>query len=100
MNQRPPLVGSICGLGSVHCYPGIEVPVWFDKLTLNTNWHELQRIVTQRAVDDPKLSYLAGRELYGMADAEELPLPDNLHPEAATRRRIGERFIQLAFKKQ
>ena len=38
--------------------------------------------------------------LYGAADAQELPLPDNLHPDAATHRRIGERFAQLAFKKQ
>lgn len=70
------------------------------KLTLNMIRDELQRIVMQRAVADPRLSYLDGRALYGAADAEELPLPDNLHPAAATHRRIGERFAQLAFKKQ
>ena len=70
------------------------------KLTLNMIRDELQRIVTQRAIDDPHLSYLDGRELYGAADAEELPLPDNLHPDAVTHRRIGERFAQLAFKMQ
>lgn len=70
------------------------------KLTLSTIRHELQKIVQQRALDDPALTYLDGCELYGTADAEELPLPDNLHPDPATHRRIGERFIQLRFKKQ
>jgi hypothetical protein len=28
--------------------------------------------------------YLDGRDLYGQADAAELPLPDQLHPDAAT----------------
>lgn len=68
------------------------------KLTLNTIRDELKRIVTQRAAQDPNLSYLDGRELYGAADAEELPLPDNLHPDAATHRRIGERYAKLVFK--
>lgn len=27
----------------------------------------------------------------------ELPLPDQLHPDAATHRRMGERFAALAF---
>ena len=49
------------------------------------------------AVDDPHLHYLDGRELYGEADVAELPLPDALHPDAATHRRIGERFASLAF---
>ena len=68
------------------------------KLTLNTIRDELKRIVTQRAVQDANLSYLDGRELYGAADAQELPLPDNLHPDAATHRRIGERYAELVFK--
>jgi hypothetical protein len=67
------------------------------KLTLNVIRTELQRIVAQRAVDDPQLFYLDGRALYGAADAEAMPLPDNLHPDAATHRLIGERFAQLAF---
>ncbi|SDP46763.1 hypothetical protein SAMN04487905_104238 [Actinopolyspora xinjiangensis] len=41
---------------------------------------------------DPNLHYLDGRELYGAVDFEELPLPDQLHPDAAAHRRIGERF--------
>ncbi|GAA1374621.1 GDSL-type esterase/lipase family protein [Streptomyces beijiangensis] len=67
------------------------------KLTLNVVRDELARIVKQRAVDDPNLHYLDGRELYGEADSAELPLPDRLHPDAATHRRVGERFAALAF---
>ncbi|OPF71282.1 lipase [Streptomyces antioxidans] len=67
------------------------------KLTLGVIRDELSRIVKQRAADDPHLHYLDGRDLYGEADAVELPLPDELHPDAATHRRIGERFAALAF---
>lgn len=67
------------------------------KLTLGVIRDELARIVAERAVDDPALSYLDGRELYGEADAEELPLPDALHPDAATHHLIAERFAALAF---
>ena len=67
------------------------------KLTLRVIRDELARIVAQRAAADPNLHHLDGRELYGEADAEELPLPDELHPDAATHRRIGERFARLAF---
>lgn len=67
------------------------------KLTLNIIRDELARIVKQRAVDDPNLHHLDGRDLYGEADFAELPLPDQLHPDAAAHRRIGERFATLAF---
>ncbi|MEU6549273.1 SGNH/GDSL hydrolase family protein [Streptomyces sp. NPDC046915] len=67
------------------------------KLTLGVIRDELARIVAQRAADDPHLHHLDGRELYGEADSAELPLPDELHPDAATHRRIGERFAELAF---
>ncbi|MGZ3103103.1 GDSL-type esterase/lipase family protein [Streptomyces sp. H72] len=67
------------------------------KLTLNVIRDELARIVAQRTADDPNLYHLDGRALYGEADSAELPLPDNLHPDAATHRRIGERFAALAF---
>jgi lysophospholipase L1-like esterase len=53
--------------------------------------------VEQQAAEDPNLHYLDGRDLYGEADSAELPLPDHLHPDAATHRRIGERFAALAF---
>ncbi|MET8331229.1 SGNH/GDSL hydrolase family protein [Streptomyces sp. NPDC005181] len=67
------------------------------KLTLGVIRDELARIVEQRTADDPNLRYLDGRDLYGAADFAELPLPDQLHPDATTHRRIGERFAQLAF---
>ncbi|MGA4859594.1 GDSL-type esterase/lipase family protein [Streptomyces koyangensis] len=67
------------------------------KLTLNVIRDELTRIVRQRAADDPHLHLLDGRELYGEADHAELPLPDELHPDAATHRRMGERFAALVF---
>ena len=67
------------------------------KLTLQVIREELARIVKQRAAEDPHLHYLDGRELYGESDTEELPLPDDLHPDAATHRRMGERFAGLAF---
>ncbi|MER7467454.1 SGNH/GDSL hydrolase family protein [Streptomyces sp. NPDC097981] len=67
------------------------------KLTLNVIRTELARIVRQRAAQDPHLYHLDGRELYGEADFAELPLPDELHPDAATHRRIGDRFAGLVF---
>lgn len=67
------------------------------KLTLNVIRDELARIVAQRAADDPNLHHLDGRDLYGETDFAELPLPDDLHPDAATHRRMGERFAKLVF---
>ncbi|MEV7729764.1 GDSL-type esterase/lipase family protein [Streptomyces sp. NPDC087917] len=67
------------------------------KLTLTVIREELVRIVRQRAADDPNLHHLDGLALYGEPDHAELPLPDNLHPDATTHRLIGERFARLAF---
>ncbi|MFI7405514.1 GDSL-type esterase/lipase family protein [Streptomyces sp. NPDC049541] len=67
------------------------------KLALGVIRDELARIVTQRSAEDPNLNYLDGRELYGESDHDELPLPDQLHPDADTHLRIGERFASLAF---
>ena len=62
------------------------------RLTLAPSVTQLARIVETRAATDPHLHYLDGRELYGDADSAELPLPDQLHPDAETHRLIGERF--------
>ncbi|PRW63944.1 GDSL-type esterase/lipase family protein [Actinopolyspora mortivallis] len=67
------------------------------KLTLEVIRRELERVVRQRAGEDPNLHYLDGRELYGAHDAVEHPLPDGLHPDTATHRLIGQRFAELAF---
>ncbi len=67
------------------------------KLTLGVIRDELARIVGQRSTDDVNLHYRDGRDLYGATDFAELPLPDQLHPDADTHRRIGGRFAALAF---
>ncbi|MEU8235479.1 GDSL-type esterase/lipase family protein [Actinoplanes sp. NPDC048967] len=67
------------------------------KLTLRVIRDELARIVTQRAAGDPHLHHLNGLDLYGEADFAELPLPDRLHPDAATHRLMGDRFAKLVF---
>ena len=67
------------------------------RLRLSVIREELSRIVAERAETDPHLYYLDGRKLYGEADVAELPLPDRLHPDAATHRLIGRRFADLAF---
>lgn len=67
------------------------------KLTTGIIRDELAALVKRRSADDPHLRYLDGRELYGEADADELPLPDALHPDATTHLRMGDRFARLAF---
>jgi hypothetical protein len=68
------------------------------KLTLSVVREELARIVEHRLADDPHLAYLDGSDLYGAADAVELPLADDLHPGPDAHRRIGERFAALALE--
>lgn len=67
------------------------------KLTLGVVRDELARITAQRGAGDPNQHHLDGLDLYGEADFAELPLPDQLHPDTATHRRIAERFAQRAF---
>ena len=67
------------------------------RLTLRTVRAELARIVAERAASDPHLSYLDGRDLYGVMDAGRLPLPDELHPDAQTHELIGDRFATMVF---
>ena len=67
------------------------------RLTLRVIRDELARITAARSASDPHLHHLDGRELYGETDFAELPLPDQLHPDAATHHRIGERFAERAF---
>ncbi|WZH53307.1 MAG: SGNH/GDSL hydrolase family protein [Nocardioides alkalitolerans] len=67
------------------------------RLTLRVVREQLAAVVAQRAGTDPHVAYLDGTTLYGEGDAERLPLPDGLHPDAATHRLIGERFAAAAF---
>jgi hypothetical protein len=62
-------------------------------LTLEVVREVLAEVVEQRG--DQHLAYVDGLGLYGAADAERLPLPDNLHPDSAAHRLIGERFAAL-----
>jgi hypothetical protein len=65
------------------------------RLSLGLIRQTLERIVAERASQDPNLHYLDGRRLFGESDVALLP--DNLHPNAAGYRLIGERFTELAF---
>ncbi|MFD4555162.1 GDSL-type esterase/lipase family protein [Streptomyces sp. NPDC058469] len=67
------------------------------RLTLTVIRDALARIVEQRATEDPNLHYLDGRFLYGEKDYAELPLPDEVHPDPAGHRHIGENFGRLVF---
>jgi hypothetical protein len=67
------------------------------KLTLRVIREELAAIVAQRARSDPAIHHLEGRTLYGAADHDALPLPDNLHPDGAAHRLIGRRFAEAVF---
>ncbi|MEJ2863953.1 GDSL-type esterase/lipase family protein [Actinomycetospora flava] len=66
------------------------------RLSLRAIRAELARVVTERG-DDPHLHLLDGLALYGEQDAVEHPLPDNLHPDTAVHRLMGERFAAHAF---
>lgn len=66
-------------------------------LTLGVVREEMARVVAQRSATDPNLHLLDGLTLYGADDETRLPLPDRLHPDAATHRLVGERFAAHAF---
>ena len=65
-------------------------------LTLTWIRAQLAAIVTRRRDDDPLLTYIDGLTLYGPSDP---PLPDRLHPDAATHRLIGQRFADAVFSR-
>ncbi|MCP2256182.1 GDSL-like Lipase/Acylhydrolase family protein [Prauserella aidingensis] len=67
------------------------------RLTLTVIRDALRRIVEQRSTHDPNLFYVDGLDLYGPADHDELPLPDALHPDGESHRRVGRRFAQCVF---
>lgn len=67
------------------------------KLTLQVIRAELERVVRERQRDDAHLHFLSGLELYGEQDLAERPLPDDLHPDAATHVVMAERFAATVF---
>ncbi|MGN7799661.1 GDSL-type esterase/lipase family protein [Leifsonia sp. 22587] len=60
------------------------------RLTLQVVREAIAEVVEHRA--DPGLHLVDGLTLYGLADADELPLPDGLHPDTAAHDLIGRRF--------
>jgi hypothetical protein len=68
----------------------------FGRLTLRVIRDALASLVERRS-DDPNLHYLDGTRLYSATDAAIHPLPDALHPDAASHRLIGKRFVDYAF---
>lgn len=66
-------------------------------LTLSVIRDQLADLVAARMAEDPNLHYLDGHDLYGPNDFAAHPLPDALHPDAATHLLIGERFARVAF---
>jgi hypothetical protein len=67
------------------------------RLNLHVIRAELERIVAERAVTDPRLAYLDGLTLFGADDAQTHPLPDRLHLGPEAHRIVGERFAAAAF---
>ncbi|MFC3688282.1 GDSL-type esterase/lipase family protein [Aquipuribacter hungaricus] len=65
------------------------------RLTLRVVRDEVARAVAERQPDDPALHLVDGRALYGEEDERLRPLPDGLHPDAATHREVGRRFARL-----
>ncbi|PPG40082.1 GDSL-type esterase/lipase family protein [Pseudoclavibacter sp. RFBA6] len=66
------------------------------RLTLSVIRRELAALAGRRA-SDPNLFFLDGTELYGEADAQRLPLPDDLHPGPEAHQLMGDRFADYAF---
>lgn len=65
-------------------------------LTLTRIREIIQGVVeVRRQLGDPHLGYVDGLALFGEADADDLP--DDLHPNPAGYRRLGERFARLVF---
>ncbi|KQT50302.1 lipase [Devosia sp. Leaf420] len=77
---------------------GQSAEVAAGKLSLRVIRERLKAIVEQRQKSDPNIHYLDGEALYGPDDHALMPLPDRVHPDAATQQMMGERFATLVFE--
>jgi hypothetical protein len=73
-------------------------PGGLGRLTLEWIRERLAAIVAGRQADDAAIHYVDGLSLYGPADAEAHPLPDQLHPDATTHQLIGQRFAESVLR--
>ena len=76
---------------------GLPHEVVRGRLSLSLTRDLLKQIVESRAEEDSNLHYLDGRELYGEAEYEAMPMHDGLHPDSEAHRHIGVRFAELVF---
>ncbi|GAA1803663.1 GDSL-type esterase/lipase family protein [Nesterenkonia flava] len=67
------------------------------RLSLEVIREDLAAVVAARQRRDENLYFLSGLELFGAEDEQALPMPDQLHPDTAAHRLIGERFAQRVF---
>jgi hypothetical protein len=74
-------------------------PGGLGRLTLTYIRQQLAAIVARRQRADAHISYVDGLALYGPDDAARRPLPDQLHPDAATHLLIGRRFADSALRR-
>ncbi|MDC7123205.1 lipase [Cellulomonas fimi] len=66
------------------------------RLTLRVIRTALAEVVaSRRTAGDPALHLVDGRDLYGDADWDALPMADLLHPDAPAQRLVGERFADV-----
>ena len=66
------------------------------KLALGVIRSVLAHVVeTRRAAGDLALHHVDGRDLYGWADWEVMPMADLLHPDPPAQRLVGERFAEV-----
>ncbi len=77
---------------------GMPDDVQRGRLSLSLIRDVLKQLVEWRSREDPNLHYLDGRELYGVAEYERMPMQDDLHPDADAHRHIGERFAELVLR--
>jgi hypothetical protein len=73
-------------------------PGGLGRLTLTWIRERLAAIVAERLAVDDRILYIDGLTLYGPDDAHAHPLPDQLHPDAATHRLIGQRFVETGLR--